>query len=107
MGEEHGLIMEKPDFPMPSGKYKLAWLNGAKTGSSAVLTIDGDSWELDSSATLHDVTHLPCRSARYTPNNADASPANARPSDFPVTPGAEMPHVEGCSKQDYAVLFVE
>jgi hypothetical protein len=26
--------------------------------------------------------------------------------DFPVTPGAEMPKIEGCSKQDYAVLFV-
>merc|ERR1712050_685902 len=99
--------MEKPDFPIPSGKYMLAWLNGAKAGQNAVLTVTGDAWELGGGATLYDVTHLPCRSARYTPTAARASPANARRSDFPVTPGAKMPSVEGCSKQDYAVLFVE
>lgn len=105
--EEHGLIMEKPDFPIPSGRYLLAWLNGQKAGQHAVLTVNGDSWELDGGATLDDVTHRPCRSARYTPMTADASPAQARQSDFPVRPGAEMPSVEGYSKQDYAVLFVE
>lgn len=99
--------MEKPDFPIPTGKYKLTWLNGAKAGQSAVLTIDGDNWNLDADATLYDVTHLPCRSARYTPNESNASPANARKSDFPVTPGAAMPDVKGTNKQDYAVLFVE
>lgn len=57
-------------------------------------------------AKLYDVTHLPCRAARYTPKTRDASPANARPSDFPVTPGALMPNVEGCTKQDYHVVFV-
>eukprot|EP00933_Yihiella_yeosuensis_P071869 TRINITY_DN8009_c0_g6_i1.p1 TRINITY_DN8009_c0_g6~~TRINITY_DN8009_c0_g6_i1.p1 ORF type:complete len:207 (-),score=45.18 TRINITY_DN8009_c0_g6_i1:60-680(-) len=105
--EEHGLIMEKPEFPMPSGRYMLAWLNGAKAGQNAVLTVDGDNWELDSDATLYDVTHLPCRSARYTPTSASSSPANARAADFPVRPGSEMPKVEGCNKSDYAVLFVE
>merc|ERR1711948_146714 len=98
---------EKPEFPMPSGRYLLAWLNGAKAGQSAVLTVDGDSWALDSGATLDDVTHRPCRSARYTPTTSDASPSKANKSDFPVTPGAEMPNVAGCNKQDYAVLFVE
>jgi hypothetical protein len=105
--EEHGLIMEKPDFPIPSGKYLLAWLNGRKAGGSAVLTIDGDRWALDGGATMYDVTHLPCRSARYMPLNGDASPAAAKVSDFPVRPGSEMPAVSGCKKQDYAVLFVE
>merc|ERR1712039_268449 len=88
--EEHGLIMEKPEFPIPSSKYVLAWLNGPKKGSHAVLTIDGDAWQLDSGATLDDVTHRPCRSARYTPTTSDASPSKANRSEFPVTPGAEM-----------------
>ncbi len=94
--------MESPEFPLPSGKYVVT--GGRET--TAVLVVDGDKWELLDGATLHDVTHLPCRSARYRPESADASPANARVSDFPVTPGAEMPVINGCSKQDYAVLFV-
>ena len=64
-------------------------------------------WELANGARLYDVTHLPCRAARYTePAAPGASPANARLSDFPVRPGAVMPGVEGFQKQDYAVLFV-
>jgi hypothetical protein len=108
--EEHGLIMEAPDFDLAAGKYLV-------TGDRAVTTVltihpkDADGaqrWELADGAKLYDVTHLPCRSARYTPasNGASCSPAKARKSDFPVTPGAAMPAVEGCAKQDYAVLFV-
>lgn len=108
--EENGLMMEKPDFPLSPGKYMV-------TGDrevTAVLTIhpkDNDGtqrWELDQSATLYDVTHLPCRSARYSPASGSnsCSPSNAAQQSFPVTPGAAMPAVEGCSKQDYAVLFV-
>jgi len=108
--EENGLIMEKPEFPLPPGKYLVT---GAR-GTSAVLTIhpagkDGDRrWELDGGATLYDVTHLGCRSARYRPpaGNGTCSPERARQSAFPVAPGADMPPVEGCSKQDYAVLIV-
>merc|ERR1711959_245967 len=47
--EEHGLIMEKPDFPVPPGQYQLAWLNDKPAGGeSVVLTVhpDGDSWQL-------------------------------------------------------------
>jgi hypothetical protein len=108
--EEHGLIMEKPEFPLSPGKYLV-------TGDrevTAVLTVHpGDPegvqrWELDRGATLHDVTHLPCRSARYTPatRESECSPDRAPRSAFPVTPGAAMPPIEGCSKQDYAVLLV-
>lgn len=108
--EENGLIMEKPQFPLPPGKYHVT---GAR-GTSAVLTIhpagkDGDRrWELDGGATLYDVTHLGCRSARYRPQagKGTCSPERARQSAFPVAPGADMPPVEGCSKQDYAVLIV-
>ena len=95
--EEHGLIMEAPDFPMPSGRYLVT--GGRET--TTVLTVDNGKWALDSGK-LYDVTHLPCRAARYS----GGSPAQARQSDFPVTPGAAMPPVSGTKKQDYAVLFI-
>jgi hypothetical protein len=109
--EEHGLIMEKPDFPLPHGKYLV-------TGDREVTTVltihprdknGNQRWELGDGATLYDVTHLACRSARYTPavaSKSSCSPASARQAAFPVRPGAAMPAVEGCTKQDYAVLIV-
>ena len=108
--EEHGLIMEQPRFPIPPGKYLV-------TGDREVTTLltihsaEGDGnrrWELDAHATLYDVTHLACRSARYTPTTSESScsPANVQKTVFPVAPGAAMPPVKGCKKQDYAVLFV-
>jgi len=108
--EEHGLIMEKPEFPLAPGKY-------AVTGDREVTTVltihpkdkDGvQRWELADGATLYDVTHLACRSARYTPaaSGAACSPEKAPKSEFPVAPGATMPPIEGCKKQDYSVLFL-
>ena len=91
--EEHGLIMEKPDFPLPPGKYVVT--GGREITTVLTISDDGDSWSLDDGARLHDVTHLPCRSARYKPDldSAAASAASARPEDFPVTPGGAMPDV--------------
>jgi len=108
--EENGLIMEQPDFPLPPGKYVV-------TGNRevmSVLTVHPEDqggnrrWVLGDGATLYDVTHLRCRSARYTPatSNTLCSPTNAQQTAFPVTPGAAMPPVENCAKQDYTVLFV-
>ena len=108
--EENGLIMEQPEFPLPPGQYEV-------TGGRAVTTVltvhpddeRGDRrWELADGATLYDVTHLGCRSARYTPapGNDSCSPADAPRDAFRVAPGADMPPVAGCSKQDYAVLFI-
>ncbi len=105
--EENGLIMEAPDFPLPAGHYVV-------TGDREVITVltvyppdtDGaQRWEL-LDGTLADVTHLPCRSARYTSADGSCSPANADPSQFRVPAGAAMPEVPGCEKQDYAVLFI-
>ncbi|KAJ1452507.1 hypothetical protein M885DRAFT_526866 [Pelagophyceae sp. CCMP2097] len=97
--EEHGLIMERP-APLPPGEYVV-------TGDRAVTTVlkidDAGNWKLKE-GTLYDVTHLPCRSARYT--GESCSPESARQADFPVTPGAVMPLVPGCAQVDYAVLFV-
>jgi len=108
--EEHGLIMEPPEFALTAGKYMVT----GDRETISVLTVqppasDGtQDWMLADGATLYDVTHLRCRSARYTPGAGEplCSPERARPSDFPVTPGAEMPPVERCSKQDYTVLLV-
>ena len=108
--EEHGLIMEKPTFPLPPGKYLV-------TGDREVTTVltihpkgkDGNQrWELLGGASLYDVTHLACRSARYTPATAtnSCSPANVRTTGFPVNPDAAMPVVNGCRKQDYTVLII-
>jgi hypothetical protein len=108
--EEHGLIMEKPTFPLPPGKYLV-------TGDRKVTTVltilpkdknGNQHWQLADGATLYDVTHLGCRSARYTPATGgnSCSPVNAPTMGFPVNPGAAMPVVKGCRKQDYAVLIV-
>jgi len=94
------------------GKYTIDRAKYVVTGDrdvTTVLTVFSDGrWQLDK-GTLYDVTHLPCRSARYTPAdsaNPACTPDQANKKDFPVTPGAAMPAVSGCNKQDYAVLFV-
>jgi hypothetical protein len=108
--EENGLIMESPEYTLEPGQY---WVTGDREVTT-VLTIhsadeQGDRrWELADGATLYDVTHLGCRSARYRPlpGNESCSPANAPQDAFRVAAGAAMPPVEGCNKQDYAVLFI-
>ncbi|MCP5082915.1 MAG: hypothetical protein GY948_14605 [Alphaproteobacteria bacterium] len=108
--DENGLIMEKPDFSLPPGKYLVS----GDRETISVLTVHpmdnqgGMGWELGFGAKLYDVTHLPCRSARYRPSSANASctPDSASKGDFPVNPGHSMPLISGCRKQDYAVLFV-
>ena len=109
--EENGLIMEQPEFPLSPGQYLVT--GGRKV--TTVLTVhpvdaQGNArWELADEATLYDVTHLGCRSARYPPTtdqNASCTPANAPQDAFRVAAGAEMPPVAGCMKQDYAVLFI-
>lgn len=115
--EEHGLIMSNPD-PLPRKKldkatkqildYKRYVVTGDREVTTVLTVFDDGRWELGK-GTLYDVTHLPCRSARYTPGDEKSSsscqPTSANQRDFPVKPGAEMPPVSGCAKQDYAVLF--
>lgn len=108
--EENGLIMEPPRFPVPPRKYLVT---GGRE-ATAVLTIhpadaNGNRrWALDRGATLHDVTHLGCRSARYRPAGGagGCTPEKVTKHAFPVDPGETMPAVEGCVQQDYAVLLV-
>ncbi len=107
--DENGLIMEKPQFPLAAGKYLV-------TGERELITMltvheqDAEGkqkWELEQGA-LKDVTHLPCRSALYTPNEGEnsCSPSAAPLPAFKIQPGYPMPEIEGCHKQDYAVLIV-
>jgi hypothetical protein len=93
--------MESPRFPVSPGRYLVTGGRQVTTG----LTIDATgNWKLGDAALYYDVTHLPCRAARYA---AGGSPTNARLTDFPVRPGAIMPSIPGTTaKQDYAVLFV-
>lgn len=107
--EEHGALMEKPIFPLPPGKYVVT---GGRA-VTAVLTVSpmdekGEQhWQLENGAKLYDVTHLPCHAARYTPaEGGSCSPEKAKAVTYPVPPGVPMPEVEGCVKQEYAVLFV-
>ena len=108
--DENGLIMKAPDFPMPAGRFLVT--NGEE--HIAILTVhqpdaDGNqAWELDSDKTLANVTHGPCRSARYTPEGASGtcSPEEADRSRFPLKPGESPPPVHGCNKKEYAVLIV-
>ena len=110
--EEHGLIMSTPE-PLPRKSLnkdtkeiipqKSYIVTGDREVTSILTVRDNGSWELEKGS-LYDVTHLPCRSAAYT--GKTCAPGNANLRDFPVKPGAEMPGINGCSKQDYAVLFV-
>ena len=108
--EEHGLIMEKPTFPLQPATYVV-------TGGREVTTLlaiqppdatGAQAWSLADAATIADVTHLSCRAALYSASDpaTPCTPADARQSDFPVSPGATMPPVGNCRKRDYAVLFV-
>ncbi len=108
--EEHGLIMEAPSFPLPAGKYVVT---GGREVTS-VLTVEPadaaghQAWQLADGATIYDVTHLHCRAAVYTPKaqGQSCTPDKTPTQVFPMSPGVEMPAVEGCSKRDYQVLIV-
>ena len=107
--DENGLIMLPPNFPMPAGKYLVT---GDRELTTTLIVHEPDAngemrWELEK-GTLYDVTHLPCRSARYTPigESGTCLPLAADQSVFPIPVGQPIPEVEGCHKQDYSVLIV-
>jgi hypothetical protein len=107
--DENGLIMEQPRFPLAPGQYLVT----GRRAATAILTVHPpdaqgvQSWELGNRATIYDVTHLKCRSARYTAvAGGSCSPGTMDRNNFPVVPGGVMPPVDGCSKQDYSVLFI-
>jgi hypothetical protein len=108
--EEHGLIMEQPDSQLAPGRYLVT---GDRIVQTTLTISEKDAtgtqkWELGDKAVLYDVTHLRCRSARYTPDKTGkpCTPSSVSADRFPVDPTAAMPDVSGCDKQDYAVLFV-
>ena len=107
--DENGLIMQPPNFPMPAGKYLVT---GDRKVTTTLIVHEPDAngkmrWELEE-GTLYDVTHLPCRSARFTPIDGTGTclPLAADKSLFPIPVGQPIPDVEGCLKQDYSVLIV-
>ena len=108
--DENGLIMKAPQFPIPARQYYVT--NGEEHIS--LLTVeqaDSDgkqAWSLSDGKTIADVTHGPCRSARYTPEgeSGTCSPANANREAFPLKPGEAPPPVLGCNRDQYSVLIV-
>jgi len=108
--DENGLIMRAPDFPISPGQYYVT--NGED--HIALLTIDPpdqngkQGWSLSDGKTIGNVTHGPCRSARFTPVGASGScsPENANLDAFPLKPGEQVPEVSQCNRQIYAVLIV-
>jgi hypothetical protein len=107
--EEHGLMMEAPSFPLPSGQYVVT---GGRDVTSVLTVAPADAngksaWSLADGATLYDVTHLGCRAAVYTAvDGQSCTPDKTNLNVFPMRPDIEMPGVEGCTKQDYQVLIV-
>src|SRR5258706_5738420 len=100
--EEHGLIMEKPTFPLPPGKYLV-------TGDRKVTTVltiqprdkDGNQrWELADGATLYDVTHLVCRLLleKKTTSKQSYSPADLQTTGLSGNTSASMHAVIHYSK---------
>ena len=108
--DENGLIMKAPEFPMPAGEYYVT--NGEEHIS--LLTVekpDADgrqAWSLSDGKTIANVTHGPCRSARYTPEgeSGTCSPKDADRAVFALKPGEAPPPVVGCSRREYGVLIV-
>jgi hypothetical protein len=107
--EEHGLIMEAPQFPLPAGQYVVT---GGREVTS-VLTVEAadaagkQAWHLADTATILDVTHLGCRAAQYRAQAGQSCTPDHTPTDvFPMRPGLAMPSVAGCSTQDYQVMIV-
>ena len=108
--DENGLIMKAPEFPMPAGRYYVT--NGEENIS--LLTVEApdkdgrQSWFLSDGKTIGDVTHGPCRSARYTPQEGPGtcSPQNVGLDHFPLMSDKQPPEVVGCDRQIYAVLIV-
>jgi hypothetical protein len=109
--DENGLIMKAPNFPIPAGEYLVT--NGEE--NIAILNVEKAStdgkqaWSLSDDKSISDVTHGPCRSARYTPEidtSGSCSPVDADRSVFPLKPGEAPPPVRGCDRQNYAVLIV-
>ena len=108
--DENGLIMKAPDFPLPPGEYLVT--NGETNVSTLAIAAPdatgAQGWTLSDGLTAADVTHGPCRSARYTPTGASGtcSPAKADQSVFPLPLGDSPPMVPGCERQEYAVFIV-
>ena len=108
--DENGLIMKAPEFPITAKQYYVT--NGEENIS--LLTVEEpdlegkQAWSLSDGKTIVDVTHGPCRSARYTPEGetGTCSPEYADRSAFPLKPGEVPPLVSGCIRKNYAVLIV-
>ena len=93
----------------PAGKYVVT----GDREMQAVLTVHPKSddgvqrWELSDNATLYDVTHCDAARRLFAGRGREfVFPREGAAIVLPGGPGATMPPVEGCNKQDYEVLIV-
>ena len=93
--------MEEP-APLPPGRYVVT---GARKVTTELTVAKNGDWALKEGK-LFDVTHLPCRSALYTPGGGTCTPCASEPEGLPRDAGAAMPDVDDAARGDYAVLFV-
>jgi len=95
---------------MAAGKYYVT--NGEEHISLLTVEkpdVDGiQAWSLSDGKNIANVTHGPCRSARYTPEGVTGtcSPKDADRKVFPLKPGESPPPVTGCIRDEYAVLII-
>jgi len=81
--EEDGVWIETPRYDVEPRRCLVTGGRG-RTGILTVYPADENGekrWALDGGV-LNDVTHLPCRSARYIVSKEKGSPINARKIDF-------------------------
>ena len=85
--EEHGLIMEKPQFPLAPATYIVT--GGREVTTTLTVTppdaSGAQSWSL-ATGTIADVTHLACRAAVYTPEGHHLHPRRRQPLQLPRHP---------------------
>merc|ERR1712232_953614 len=92
--EEHGLVVPSPgDLPRKSVKkstkevlpYKRYIVTGDREVTTTLTVRDDGTWELGK-GNLYDDTHLPCRSAKYTPASGQQSGACTPTSGPEIVP---------------------
>ena len=83
--------MEKPDFPLPPGRYVVT--GGRETTTVLTVAEDGDAWELADGAKLHDDASALQVRGLSTHRGDGCVPRQRKPSRFPCHTRGSMPDI--------------